>query len=70
MTNPDSCRRRSPIRRAWPIALALIVLAGAHTLPNLANALDGGTLRVNTYNGWKAFEIISSGENPTGDGFN
>jgi len=70
MTNPDSCRRRSPIRRAWPIALALIVLAGAHALPNLANALDGGTLRVNTYNGWKAFEIISSGENPTGDGFN
>jgi len=33
-------------------------------------ALNGGTLRLNTYNGWKAFEIISEGDNPSGDGFN
>ena len=33
-------------------------------------ALDGGTLRVNTHNDWKAFEIISISQNPTDDGFN
>jgi hypothetical protein len=33
-------------------------------------ALNGGTLRLNTYNGWKAFEIITAGDNPGGDGFN
>lgn len=31
-------------------------------------ALDGGTLRVNTFNGWKAFEIITQGDDPAGDG--
>ncbi len=35
----------------------------------LAMALDGGTLRVNPRNGWKAFEVITTGDNPTGDGF-
>jgi len=34
-----------------------------------AHALDGGTLRVNTFNGWKAFEVITEGEDPSGDGF-
>jgi len=33
-------------------------------------ALDGGTLRVNPFNGWRAFEVITQGDNPTGDGFN
>jgi len=34
-----------------------------------AMALDGGTLRIDTYNGWKAFEVISINDDPTGDGF-
>jgi hypothetical protein len=34
-----------------------------------AAALDGGTLRVNPRNGWKAFEVITVGDNPTEDGF-
>jgi hypothetical protein len=34
-----------------------------------AHALDGGALRLNTFNGWKAFEVISRGDDPTGDGF-
>ncbi|MCB1616361.1 MAG: VCBS repeat-containing protein [Pseudomonadales bacterium] len=34
-----------------------------------AIALDGGTLRLSTNNGWKAFEIISQGDNPGGDGY-
>jgi cysteine-rich repeat protein len=36
---------------------------------NSASSLDGGTLRLNTFNGWKAFEVISQGEDPSGDGF-
>ena len=40
------------------------ILATSQTL-----AIDGGTLRVNPQNGWKAFEIISVGDNPAGDGF-
>ncbi len=35
-----------------------------------AVALDGGTVRVQTYNGWKALEVISQGDNPSGDGHN
>jgi|GEM_PF-3807753 len=34
-----------------------------------AAALDGGTLRVNPRSGWKAFEVISVGNNPSDDGF-
>lgn len=33
-----------------------------------AFALDGGTVRVNPRNGWRAFEVISTGDNPAGDG--
>lgn len=33
-------------------------------------ALDGGTLRVNPRNGWRAFEVITTGDNPLGDGHN
>ncbi|NNF17113.1 MAG: hypothetical protein HKN70_10220, partial [Gammaproteobacteria bacterium] len=32
-------------------------------------AAENGTLRVNTYNGWTAFEIITVGDDPSGDGF-
>ena len=32
-------------------------------------ALDGGTLRVNALNGWKALEVISVSDDPSGDGF-
>ena len=33
-------------------------------------ALDGGTVRVTTSNSWRAFEIISQSDNPSGDGYN
>jgi hypothetical protein len=33
-------------------------------------ALNGGTLRVTPRNSWRAFEVISIGDNPAGDGFN
>ena len=46
-----------------------LLFVGQFLLATSAFALDGGTLRLNTYNGWKAFEVISAGENPTGDGF-
>jgi hypothetical protein len=49
-----------------PILFPLI----AHgMLATPASALDGGTLRLNTFNGWKAFEVISGGDDPAGDGF-
>ena len=39
-------------------------------LVSSACALDGGTLRVTPRNGWRAFEVISVGDNPAGDGSN
>jgi hypothetical protein len=38
--------------------------------PSSAYAVDGGTLRVAPRNGWKAFEVITVGNDPAGDGFN
>jgi hypothetical protein len=35
-----------------------------------AFALDAGTLHVVPRNGWLAFEVITQGDNPAGDGFN
>ena len=56
-------------RYYFSIAIITLIMGGSF-FPNIAKALNGGTLRVNTYNGWQAFEVISSGENPAGDGFN
>jgi hypothetical protein len=47
----------------------ILLLVGQFLLATSAFALDGGTLRLNTYNGWEAFEVISAGEDPAGDGF-
>ena len=47
----------------------ILLLIGQFLLATSAFALDGGTLRLNTYNGWKAFEVITAGDNPAGDGF-
>ena len=55
-------------RLRWLKSALLIVAAGAALAP-VAYALDGGTLRVNPRNGWSAFEVISVGDNPSGDGF-
>jgi hypothetical protein len=33
-------------------------------------AINGGTLRMNPRNGWRAFEVITVGDNPAGDGYN
>ena len=47
----------------------LFFLAAQYLLATSAIALDGGTVRLNTFNGWKAFEVITAGEDPSGDGF-
>ena len=52
-------------RRA--VVVPLIVVASA-TLLTSAYALDGGVLQVTPRNGWRAFEVISVGNNPAGDG--
>lgn len=39
-------------------------------VPSPSWALNGGTLRVNPFNGWRGFEVITAGDNPADDGFN
>jgi hypothetical protein len=46
-----------------------LLLAASASLARPAEAINGGTLQVNPRNGWKAFEVISVGDNPAGDGF-
>ncbi len=50
-------------------AVLLVGVCGVSFVPRV-HALDGGLLRVNPRNGWSAFEVISIGDNPSGDGFN
>jgi hypothetical protein len=50
-------------------SLPLILIAST-TLLTRAYALDGGILQVTPRNGWRAFEVISVGNNPAGDGIN
>ena len=52
-----------------PTRSIIFLLVGQFLLATSAFALDGGTLRLNTYNSWEAFEVISAGEDPAGDGF-
>ena len=42
--------------------IVLFLAASATIAPNVY-AIDGGTLQIEAENGWKAFEVISSGEN-------
>jgi len=52
------------------VRLALLSLGAPLLCPAAAHALvDGGTLRLDTFNGWKAFELITQGDDPAGDGF-
>jgi autotransporter-associated beta strand protein len=46
--------------------LTAATLVGASCAAPTAFALDGGPLRVTPRNGWKAFEVISVGNNPSG----
>lgn len=48
---------------SFGVLLALLLCSST------AMALDGGTLRVNPRNGWKAFEVITVGDDPIGDGY-
>jgi hypothetical protein len=47
----------------------LFALVACCMLANPADGLDGGILRLDTFNGWTAFEVISEGDDPAGDGF-
>jgi len=59
--------------RFTPWSLCATILPWAASLatftPATTRALDGGTLRMTTYNGFRAFEVITEGNNPSGDGF-
>lgn len=50
------------------IAAALVFISCGTLAAPRVHALDGGVLRVNPRNGWRAFEIISTGDDPAGDG--
>ena len=54
----------------WILLCVIILSMQTISMSQLAWALDGGTLRMNPRNGWKAFEVITVGQNPTGDGVN
>jgi hypothetical protein len=49
------------------LAAFFAVVAGV--APNIASAMNGGTLRLTPRNSWRAFEVISVGDNPAGDGY-
>ncbi len=51
------------------IVTAVLLALSIFVRSTPAMALDGGTLRVNPRNGWKAFEVISLFDDPNGDGF-
>jgi hypothetical protein len=51
------------------LGLTVFPLIAQCMIPSSADALDGGTLRLNTFNGWRAFEVITQGDDPSGDGF-
>lgn len=55
------------MKQGWAIFVggAILLTFAANT----ALAINGGTLRVNPKNSWRAFEVITAGENPAGDGF-
>ena len=50
--------------------LTFLIIATGAAIASPAYALDGGPLQMIPRNGWKAFEVISVGNNPAGDGFN
>ena len=56
-------------RAGWILTLLIMVAELMTPCAPRAMALDGGTLRVNPRNGWKAFEVISINDDPSGDGF-
>jgi hypothetical protein len=53
----------------YRMLVLLVLAAGGAALISPAYALDGGTLQMIPRNGWRAFEVISVGDNPAGDGF-
>jgi hypothetical protein len=56
-------------RSVWRFTALLVCVGAGDWFTAQVYALDGGTLRVTPRNGWKAFEVISVGDNPAGDGF-
>lgn len=56
-----TCRRFLAIMQLSLTALVLLVLVNSGAL-----ATNCDTLRVNTNNGWRAFEVITQGNNPSG----
>lgn len=60
---------RARLLTCWRL-VTLICLVTGTAAPCSVYALDGGPLQMVPRNGWKAFEVISVGNNPGGDGIN
>jgi hypothetical protein len=55
------------MRIGWPVFVSAAILLTFAV--DAALAINGGTLRVNPRNNWRGFEVITTGDNPAGDGF-
>ncbi|MEQ8209095.1 MAG: hypothetical protein RH917_04620 [Lacipirellulaceae bacterium] len=51
------------------LAGAVIAIVFTLVSAQTVSAIDGGTLLINYRNGWQGFEVITEGDDPTGDGF-
>jgi hypothetical protein len=60
-------RTAPPPARATPFTALLWALPWLLAVTPL-RAIDGATLRIETFNGWRAFEVITQGDDPSGDG--
>ena len=60
---------RRSASHARRIFVAAAIVSACMVASSTAHAVDGGTLRVTTYNGWLAFEVITEGDDVAGDGY-
>ena len=59
----------STFRLSFMTSICLLVFAAFILFIPSAYALNGGELRLNTFNGFRAFEVITAGDDPGGDGY-
>ena len=56
-------------RLSFVTLFCLLLFVAFAFFTSSVNALNGGALRLNTFNGFQAFEVITAGDDPGGDGY-
>jgi hypothetical protein len=56
-------------RLSFVPSFCLLLFVAFAFFTSCVNALNGGALRLNTFNGFQAFEVITAGDDPDGDGY-